>query len=66
MLFNSPIFLFAFLPIVFFGFYLWASFSRDAARLWLICASLIFYAWWNPPYVLLLLGSAAVNFATAS
>ena len=33
---------------------------------WLTAASLFFYAWWNPPYLLLLLGSVALNFLVAS
>ena len=64
MLFNSPTFLFAFLPVVFALFFLFGNFSALAARWWLILASLFFYAWWNPPYVLLLLVSAMFNYAT--
>src|SRR2546423_4859847 len=63
MLFNSEIFLFAFLPLTFCGFYTLGAFSHQAARILVIGASFFFYAWWNPPYVLLLLASAALNFA---
>lgn len=62
MLFNSQVFLFAFLPIALAGFYISARLSPQLARVWLVSASLFFYAWWNPPYLLLLLGSALVNF----
>ena len=49
MLFNSPIFLFAFLPATFAMFFLLARASHVLARAWLAAASLFFYAWWNPP-----------------
>lgn len=62
MLFNSEAFLFAFLPAALVGFYALARLSAQLARIWLVLASLFFYAWWNPPYLLLLLGSATVNF----
>ncbi len=62
MLFNSPIFLFAFLPATFAMFFLLARASAVLARAWLAAASLFFYAWWNPPYLLLLLFSAGVNY----
>jgi D-alanyl-lipoteichoic acid acyltransferase DltB (MBOAT superfamily) len=63
MLFNSPVFIFGFLP-VFYGVYLWLR-RRDLhfiSLLWVLLASLFFYAWWNPRYLPLLLGSIAVNF----
>jgi D-alanyl-lipoteichoic acid acyltransferase DltB (MBOAT superfamily) len=62
VLFNSPIFLFGFLPVAFSLFFLLAKQSHFAARIWLILSSLFFYAWWNPPYVLLLLASATFNY----
>jgi alginate O-acetyltransferase complex protein AlgI len=34
------------------------------AALWLACASLFFYGWWNPRFVLLLLGSVVFNYGT--
>lgn len=61
MLFNSPVFLFAFLPLVLLGFYLIGRFSAQAALLFLALASLFFYAWWNPKYLPLLLGLIAFN-----
>ncbi len=66
MLFNSYTFVFAFLPLVLGGFYLLTRSGRPgSAKVWLIAASLIFYARWNPPYVVLLTGSVAVNYAAA-
>src|SRR5262245_31813996 len=37
-------------------------FGDLALKLWVIAASLVFYAAWYPPYVLVLLGSILVNF----
>ena len=36
--------------------------SVTAARIWLAAASLFFYAWWNPPYLILLAISILFNF----
>lgn len=63
MLFNSYEFIFLFLPIVFFGFFLIARNSHRLAALWIAAASLFFYGWWNPQFVLLLLASIGVNYA---
>lgn len=62
MLFNSYSFLIVFLPVVLFVFWSWEQRSREAALTWLFLASLVFYAWWNPIYLLLLLPSIAFNF----
>lgn len=62
MLFNSYVFLLAFLPVALAGFYLIARRAgAQAAIIWLIAASLFFYGWWEPPYVVLLLGSVLFN-----
>jgi alginate O-acetyltransferase complex protein AlgI len=63
MLYNSYSFIFLFLPIVFAGFFSIARMSHELAALWLACASLFFYGWWNPAYVALLVGSVLFNFA---
>jgi len=63
MLFNSYEFLFVFLPIVLVGFHGFCI--RGHARLatgWLALASLFFYGWWDPRYLLLLGASIAMNF----
>ncbi|OYV16194.1 MAG: Alginate O-acetyltransferase, partial [Methylococcaceae bacterium NSP1-1] len=39
MLFNSYVFIFAFLPVVFFGFYAIGRYSHNLALLWLTFAS---------------------------
>lgn len=63
MLFNSAVYLFAFLPtalVVYFGLcrLRWIS----AAQGWLVLASLFFYSYWKLEYLPLLLGSLVVNF----
>lgn len=63
MLFNSYEFICLYLPVVFFGFFRIARHSHRLAALWLAAASLFFYGWWNPQFVLLLLASIAVNYA---
>jgi alginate O-acetyltransferase complex protein AlgI len=64
MLFNSIPFLLGFLPLCLAGFFLAGRVggSRWALR-WLVAASLFFYGWWNPPFVLLLAGSIGANYA---
>jgi len=63
MLFNSFIFIFAFLPIVFFGFFRIGKHSHALASLWLAAASLFFYGWWDVRFVGLLLCSIVFNYA---
>lgn len=65
MLFNSPEFLFVFLPATLAGCYLLGSVSRTLAIYWLILASLIFYAWWRPVNVLIIAPSIVINFIIA-
>ncbi len=63
MLFSSPEFLFAFLPITIIGVHLTARLTNGAtAILVLVAASLFFYGWWNPPFLLLLGASVSGNF----
>ena len=62
MLFNSTVFLFGFLPITLVVFFAAGRVSVTAARIWLAAASLFFYAWWNPPYLILLSISILFNF----
>ncbi|WP_045223824.1 MBOAT family O-acyltransferase [Methyloterricola oryzae] len=66
MLFNSFPFIFAFLPIVFLGFFGLARISRSLASVWLGLASVAFYAYWKPEFVVLLLASITCNFLMAS
>jgi alginate O-acetyltransferase complex protein AlgI len=64
MLFNSYVFLFAFLPVCLVGFHLLARHIGLRASLgWLVACSLFFYGWWNPAYLVLMVGSIIFNFA---
>ena len=59
MVFSSSIFLFFFLPLVILGYYL----LKENYRLsFLLLASLFFYAWGEPKYVLVMLLSIAINY----
>ena len=63
MLFTSPEFLFAFLPVVYVGFLALKHFAGHRAIVgWLIAASMVFYAWWSPRFLLLLVASMCVNY----
>lgn len=67
MLFNSYLFLLAFLPLVLAGFYgLGHLAGRTGALLWLIVASLVFYASWEAAYLWLLLASLLFNYFAAA
>lgn len=60
MVFSSAIFLFAFLPIVFTLYLL--PFSINFKNALLIAASILFYSFGEPVYVLLMIASTAVNY----
>ena len=64
MLFNSYFFILIFFPVTFIVY----SFLNKAkltigSRVWLACASLFFYTWWNIAFLPLILISIAVNYA---
>lgn len=64
MVFSSLEFIYLFLPPVIIVFLILRILKLETGIiLWLIIASLAFYAWWNPYYLMLLLGSVAFNFA---
>lgn len=65
MLFSSVIFLFAFLPVCFFFYYVVFRKSRLWRNIFLLVASLIFYAWGEPLYVLLMIFSIVANWFCA-
>lgn len=58
MVFSSHIFLFYFLPVVLLIYYL----LPKGRNFFLLCASYLFYGWWNPWFVLLMLFATLVNF----
>lgn len=62
MLFNSYIFVLAFLPIILCGFYLLAPYDKKWRIYWLTAGSFLFYGWWNPAYLILLIISILTNF----
>ncbi|MET0094420.1 MAG: hypothetical protein ABW120_12840, partial [Sedimenticola sp.] len=66
MLFNSYLFLFVFLPLVLVGFFLLGKrVGSSAAMAWLLMASVVFYASWEPAYLVLLFASLAFNYSAA-
>jgi len=63
MLFNSFEFIFIFMPAVLLTFYLLISRGLHRAAIGsLILFSLLFYGYWNPRYVFLILASIATNY----
>ena len=62
MLFNSYIFIFAFLPVAVLGFYLLGRHNQFLAVSWVVAASLFFYGWWNPAYLILIVASVCGNY----
>ena len=62
MLFSSNIFLFLFLPAVLLGYYV---LPRRLRNLFLLAASLIFYAWGTGKFVFVMIGSILFNYGTA-
>lgn len=62
MVFSSPIFLLIFLPIVFLAY---KVLPKRAKNYVLIAASLFFYAWGEPIYILLMIGSVIMNYLLA-
>ena len=55
MLFNSYIFIWLYLPVVWGGFFLAARYRNEAAAAWLALASLFFYGYWDAHYGLRLM-----------
>lgn len=62
MLFNSPEFIYLYLPVVLVGFFLLARTSHRIAAIWLAAASCFFYGWWSPSYLALLGASIVFNY----
>lgn len=66
MLFNSYEFIFIYLPILVFTMYLLSKFKNFNLTLGaLVFFSLVFYAYWNPLYLLLLIPLAMINYYLA-
>ncbi len=63
MLFNSYEFIFLFLPLAFAGYFLLRTISWDIlSKIWLVLASLFFYAYWNPVYLPVIIFSLFFNY----
>lgn len=62
MLFNSYVFIFAFLPLCLLLFWLTARCSRDMTVVVLSVASLLFYGWFDVALLPLIFGSVMANF----
>jgi alginate O-acetyltransferase complex protein AlgI len=59
MVFSSTIFLCVYLPLVLLGYYICPKKGRN---LFLLIASLVFYAWGEPKYVFLMMFSILINY----
>lgn len=63
MLFNSFVFIFLFLPIVFCGYFILNHFKKyKLALIWLVAGSLYFYGYFEPKYLILISISISTNF----
>jgi alginate O-acetyltransferase complex protein AlgI len=62
MLFGTKLFILGFLPIAVGGFLFAGRLGRRVSLCWLLWCSLVFYAWWKPVFVTLLIASILVNF----
>ena len=62
MLFSSSVFLFLFLPVVLLVYYLPPAQRRQGQNIFLTQASLFFYAWGEPWFVVVMMGSIVANY----
>ncbi|ASP35756.1 MBOAT family protein [Labrenzia sp. VG12] len=63
MVFSSLEFIYLFMPPVLIGYLLLRHWGWENGIIWwLTIASLVFYAWWTPVYLPLLLGSVVINY----
>jgi len=64
MLFYSPIYIFLFLPIVIIIYFLLNKFRYIIlGKIWIVCASLFFYGYWNYAYLFLIITSMLFNYS---
>jgi D-alanyl-lipoteichoic acid acyltransferase DltB (MBOAT superfamily) len=63
VLFTAPQYIFVFLPLVL-AVYFTLNRLRfvQCGKAWMVLASLYFYGYWNPAYLVLIIGSMLVNF----
>lgn len=64
MLFNTYIFLFAFLPVTLVGYFVLTArdSTRPASIAWLVLTSLFYYGYWEPKYLVLMGVSIVLNY----
>ena len=62
MLFSSEVFLFVFLPAVLLGYYILKPLGRQLQNIFLLLASLVFYAWGEPQFVIIMITSIVANY----
>ena len=63
MLFNSYVFIFAFLPITLLGYFTFNHFNKNSiAKVWLVLCSLFFYGYFNFSYLWIIISSIVVNY----
>ena len=66
MLFNSYLFIFLFLPVALLVFFILGKCKTPVEQMvWLAAWSCLFYAYWKPIYLLVLMTSVGVNYAVA-
>ncbi len=61
MLFSSSIFLFSFLPITLFIYFVFLRNTKKLKNYFLLAMSLIFYAWGEPKFIVMLILSIFIN-----
>ena len=61
MLFPSEVFLFVFLPLVLAVYYISLRKTKELKNIFLLAASLFFYAWGEPVYVFLMIAAILIN-----
>ncbi len=63
MLFNSYIFIFAFLPIAIVGYFSLNHFNKNRfAKAWLVACSLLFYGYFDFSYLWIIVSSICINY----
>lgn len=62
MVFSSALFLFVFFPITIIGYFI---VNARMKNIWLLLASLFFYSWGEPKYIILMLLSIVTNYTLA-
>jgi len=65
VLFTSFAFAYGFLPVALIGFIVASHLYRAAARFWLVAASFVFYGWWDPAFVPVLVVSVGFNYTSS-